>query len=565
MRTSLRVEQSLIFLLVITTTVLGEPPESAYISGVTNSGWEMGMCHVASFGQLIQFGDPNLSAYELAVRSGDTTQAAWMRGVSGNRIFSHPRWLDAGALVDMARLCGVGLHVGYGVGKRSAMAEAKAAESVTVFETEEEAVNKLKTLIAAGIPVQVHMDMYYLWGGDHGNHRIVVHGYDPDFIYYTDNGGESGTKENIALSWEDFLNGWSLTPLLSPRFPARPYIMCYITDIPSLSDDAWTLVWLALDAFGSTRKVQTGPEAIRELADALREGANPEDVFDGNMRSVFDNQRPYFADYLESLGLADMADTWREACAIWESLFQPDWPSVPDLLDNIADKEESVLLALAELYSEVDPIVLFSPLDAEEANDLEGLTFRWLGLPGITDKVMLEFALTGDFNDSGRIVRIKVKSGQTHLQISSKDWLKILSKDDEDQHLCWRVAGAGKNSDQVSGNRNLYWNLLEMTAQAPADGVSLSEGEPVSFSFSAPSLAQSPIVSLSTTGDFSDKKRLLKLKVKKGQTQTVLTAKHTVKLRKKDDGDNIVYWRVEDKQAHKSTVHPSEVRILYLP
>jgi len=131
--------------------------------------------------------------------------------------------------------------------------------------------------------------------------------------------------------------------------------------------------------------------------------------------------------------------------------------------------------------------------------------------------------------------------------------------------LCWRVAGVGKNSDQVSGSRDIYWTLLEMTALTPADGVSISEGEPLLFSFSAPSLAQSPIVSLSTTGDFSDKKRLLKLKVKKGQTQTVLTAKHVVKLQKKDDGDNIVYWRVEDKQAYKSTVNPSEVRTLHLP
>jgi hypothetical protein len=565
MRTSLRREISLVMLWIMAATVQGELPESAYISGVTNSGWEMGMCHVASFGQLIQFGDPNRSAYELVVRSGDTTQAAWMRGESKKRIFLHPRWLDAGSLVDVARLCGVGLHVGYGEGKGSAMAEAKAADSVTVFHTEEEAIHELKTLIAAGIPIQVHMDMYYLWGGDHGNHRIVVHGYDPDFIYYTDNGGESGTKENIALTWEDFLNGWSLTPLLSPRFPARPYFLCYITDVPCLADDAWTLVWLALDAFGSTRKVQTGPEAIRELADALREGADPEDVFDGYMRGVFDNQRPYFADYLESLDLVDLANTWREACAIWESLFQPDWPAVPNLLDDIADKEESVLLALAELYSEVDPIVLFSPLDAEVVNDLEGLTFQWLPLPGITDKIMLEFAPTGDFNDADRIVRIKAKSGQTHLQVSSKDWLKILSKDDGDQHLCWRVVGAGKTSDQTSGSRDLYWNLLEMTALTPADDTSISEGEAVLFSFSAPSLAQKPIVQISTTGDFHDKKRLLTLKVKKGQSQTVLMAKNVVKLQKKDDGDNVVYWRVEDKLAQKSTVNPSEIRTFYLP
>ncbi len=556
---------SLFFLLVLAGTVQGEAPESAYISGVTNSGWEMGMCHVASFGQLLQFRDPNLSSYELAVRSSDMSQAVWMRGDNGRQIYTHPHWVDAGALVDMAQLCGVGLHVGYGVGKGEAMAEAKAADSATVFETEEEAVEKLKTLIAAGIPVQVHMDMYYLWGGEHGNHRIVVHGYDPVFVYYTDNGGEAGTKEDIALSWEDFLNGWSLVPLLSPQYPARPYLMCYITEAPQLADDAWTLVWLALDALGGASKFPTGPEAIRALAETLRDGADPDIAFSSYIRGVFINQRPYFADYLDSLGLTDLADTWWEACGLWESLFEPNWSEVPDILDDIADKEESVMISLAELYSEVDPIVLFSPIDSEAATDLEDVTFRWLGLPGVTDKVSLEFALTGNFDDSKHVVRVKAKSGHPFYQMTSKDWLKILPKDDGDQHLCWRVAGAGKNSDQASEIRDFYWNRPEMTALTPADGVSISEGEGASFSFSAPGLAQSPIVSLSTTGDFSDKKSLLTLKVKKGQTQAELKTKLVVKLQKKDDGDKIVYWRVEDKKSSKSTVNPSEVRILYLP
>ena len=74
------------------------------------------MCHVASFGNLLAYfiDEPNLPSYQLAVRSSDMTQAAWMSGISGERIYSHPRWLQAGPLVDMSRLCGVGLHVGYG-------------------------------------------------------------------------------------------------------------------------------------------------------------------------------------------------------------------------------------------------------------------------------------------------------------------------------------------------------------------------------------------------------------------------------------------------------------------
>jgi hypothetical protein len=36
-------------------------------------------------------------------------------------------------------------------------------------------------------------------------------------------------------------------------------------------------------------------------------------------------------------------------------------------------------------------------------------------------------------------------------------------------------------------------------------------------------------------------------------------------LRKKDDGDKIVYWRVEDASTKKTKVVPSDVRSLNLP
>ena len=325
--------------------------------------------------------------------------------------------------------------------------------------------------------------------------------------------------------------------------------------------------WL-WDALAGTPKETIGPDAIRALAAALRDGENPEYALDSTMRPVFDNQRPYFADYLENLELDELAALWRQSCTNWADILrysQTDWSQIPALLDDIADKEESVLTTLAGLADQVDQVALFAPADSAVADDLTELTFRWLPLPDITEKLKLEFALTGDFDDDDHVVAVKIRTKNNTTQVSAKDWLKVLVRDNDDQHLTWRVVGSSKKSDVSSTGHDLYWSPLEMTALTPEDSVTAVAGESLVFSFTAPTLAQKPVVVFSTTGDFSDKKSLVTLKVKKGQTQVELTDKYISKLQKKDDGDSTVYWRVEDSKSSKTTVAPSSTQTLYIP
>jgi hypothetical protein len=69
-------------------------------------------------------------------------------------LVDHPRFLDMG----VARLFGLGYSVAWKKYKGWPYGIAKQADSLTIFETIDEAVIKQKELIAAGIPVQVHVD-----------------------------------------------------------------------------------------------------------------------------------------------------------------------------------------------------------------------------------------------------------------------------------------------------------------------------------------------------------------------------------------------------------------------
>jgi hypothetical protein len=108
----------------------------------------------------------------------------------------------------------------------------------------------------------------------------------------------------------------------------------------------------------------------------------------------------------------------------------------------------------------------------------------------------------------------------------------------------------------------LQWNALAMTAMAPDDDYQLASDLSLDFSFTGPSLAKSPAVEVSTTSDFSNKKCLLTLAAKKGVSGVTLTNSVLTKFLKKDDGDNILYWRVIDKGFLKTTVDPSASRCL---
>jgi len=100
---------------------------------------------------------------------------------------------------------------------------------------------------------------------------------------------------------------------------------------------------------------------------------------------------------------------------------------------------------------------------------------------------------------------------------------------------------------------------------APSSGYSMSEGEVVALEFSGPELVQKPMVLVSATGSFANKKQYVALKVRKGESAAWLDSKTLSKIMKIEDGDGQVFWKAVDQKSVKSTVHDSETRILWLP
>jgi hypothetical protein len=104
-----------------------------------------------------------------------------------------------------------------------------------------------------------------------------------------------------------------------------------------------------------------------------------------------------------------------------------------------------------------------------------------------------------------------------------------------------------------------------MVSTSPEDVYSMAADELVTFAFERPWIAMRPCVVISTTGDFNDRSSRIVLTTKRGQTSVSFKTSTLSTLSKKDDGDGIVYWRVEDAAARQTKVEPSDVRSLYLP
>ena len=403
------------------------PCQGVVLDGIQGRGWPHGTCYLASLGQLMLYADPNLSQMDVIVRSGMCTQASWERvGNMGYQLGMHPRAYDNGAQVDMARLCGVRYHVGYGRDGSGGAGWVAAADSVTEFTSESQAVDALKAQIDAGVPVQVHVDIAYIagdvgaenpfWSGPQGaaSHFMVVHGYDEQYVYMADNAvvdpNVDITGVGIPVTWAHFLDGWYEAMALTPdrHLMAGPWFMSYLVSEPSLADDDWTLAYLAGDA-------QDAPDCLRSCAAALRQGTSAESPLVEFNVSVFRSTREGFVTYLEGKGLAAIADVYDASAALWYEIWLDDSNAlVPTWLDDIADLESQGLELLAALDEGEDFLAAVSPADGAELSDLADVTFAWNYMPvGATRKVVVELAMTGDFADRRSVVKLKAAKGAT--------------------------------------------------------------------------------------------------------------------------------------------------------
>ncbi|SPD74716.1 exported hypothetical protein [uncultured Desulfobacterium sp.] len=552
------------------SAAIADPPVSASVSGVKNVGWAPGNCEVASFGQLVIQRDPTITPAEVVVRAGVCTQAAWVGSGKNRVLVDHPRFLNMGKRVDAARLFGLGYAVAWKPVGGKPYGIAKQADSLTTFNTTDEAVKRIKELLAAGTPVQVHVDTAELpfYGGNHGSHFVVVHGYDATSIYYCENGFSNGENENVNLSWADFISAWTGIAHVDPKYPGNECFMLWLTTDPVRLDNDWILAWLSRDIKMTNKsKSPTGPDAIRAAAEMIRNGADGDTVFNSWLRSIHANWRSYMIGFLDSAGHSDMAERFEQACEIWESInstLNPDWSTVCDQMDEAADIEEEVEAELLGLVEDFEPVCLCSPEDGANLDTLEDCTFRWAQMPEVS-KTVLQIAMDGDFANRRSTGTLTPDKYKWFVPMAKKDWFKVLSKDDNNRLLSWRVIGQGKDAGMVSIGRTLSWDIQQMVSEAPDSGRSLAEGELLTFTFGSPWIAEKPCVVISTTGDFNDKKSRIIIKPKSDQTSASFTKSTLSTLKKKDDGDKVVYWRAEDAYAKKTMVEPSEPRSLQLP
>jgi hypothetical protein len=566
----------------------GQIPATAYIDGIPEDSYPGAICYLASAGQLMQFADPNITVADVLVRSGMTTQFNWISSQGGyidphKRIYDTKNKIYGGQLIDLFRLSGIGYSIGYGAGGGGGMSNMAGADAITLFEDEAEAVYFLKNLIAAGTPVQVHLDFNYVkedagviyrfWRDmpdEPSSHFVLIHGYNEDYVYYTDNSPLSNTEDlnedgkgdgvGVPLPWDHFLDAWRATEDFTNDKATKtgPYFLLYLTSGPNLVPDDELLGYLYRDGID-------GPEILRQGADAIRDGGDASVILREYTRDRKMELVPSIQEVLDEMGLSEVAEKYEQMEAIWQDIrdINTAGATVADALDEITDLVEDSWELLENYANLEEDIYLIEPTDETLLDSLDEVIFRWIPGPYMK-KVSLELAMQGDFNDKRSVVKLKTQTGKPHYQMSAKDWQKALSKEDGDGSLLWRIRGLGADAQSISQSYLLEWETLQITASTPADSYTVSETEILEFTFNAPSVAKSICIEISTTGDFSDKKHRIVLKPVKGQSVILFKANTYGQLLKKDDGDSIVYWRVIDKNSQKTTVQPSETRTLLL-
>jgi len=575
-----RVFPLLALLAALSPVASAEPPTSAHVD-IVNPHCPA-PCYVASLGQLVTRDNPSIAAYDIVACSGFGTSASWGRGgTSYPYLAGAPRAYSNGPQVDISRLCGFDYHVCYGKGGACGPGLFKAANSVTVFRSEEEAVNTLKTVIASGTPVQIHRDMWYTWDDIakvypvgpnkfHGSDFIVVNGYDENYVYFTGFGplGEHGeTAVDMPILWNSFLASWRETPKLTNdrNLLFGPYFMCYLTSNPAKADSRWVTAWLGLDARRGAPGATVGPDAIRAAAAAVGNGTSVDQALSTFALTVMQANRAWMAPFFNHSGRPDLKALYSQSAALWWAILEStDAANVPSTLDEIADIEDQAIDLMAQTSSDVRHLQTLTPINGTNLSTLDQVGFHWLCLPDVKG-VSLQLAMTGDFSNRKACRTFKPKNGNWFVGMGARDWLKVLAKDGGDRQLAWRVLGTQGGVRIESTPSLVTWDAQVITAEAPADGYSFPATELVRFVWHAPAIALRPRVAISATGDFADKKHIVRLVPARGLSEASFRAGTLAKLRAIDDGDGTVYWRVEDASARLTTVQPSPARQLILP
>ena len=189
--------------------------------GPEENWWAGGLCYLGSFAMLVEYENSTLDFSDVVAYGGIGTRAE--RGPPWE-----PSTLGVGymerSIINAASNLGYDLTLGIGAGGKTDGFAIAAAQTKT-FNSQDEAFNYLKCTIASNIPVEVHLDLYYVvddfaevserwakWTQSkrHASHFMVVTGYDATQVYLNDpTEADNTVAVNMPATVDHFLQAWS--------------------------------------------------------------------------------------------------------------------------------------------------------------------------------------------------------------------------------------------------------------------------------------------------------------------------------------------------------------------
>lgn len=315
------------------------------VEKVYSSDDESGLCYLGSYAMLAKFNDSDINFADVVANSGIATSALYIPEVN---LLVHG--FVIGSIGVAARNQGFDYYIvalkGAKVTDEFLAADLpKDAKQVLSLESEDEAFELLKRLISSDIPVQVHLDMFFIKEPliaytsyledvfrfeDHVDHYMTVTGYDESFVYLNDPTEKvAGMGKDIPVSISGFLSAWAngAHPSFADEARIGPYWMLFLGKRGTAKSASELISWnrdIATEAPGEIRKAANNPN-IRDLL---------------HCNEMY-WARKEFGTFLKQNGYIEAGDMFVEASELFRGLCQSLNPQA-DLL-RIADLQEQAL------------------------------------------------------------------------------------------------------------------------------------------------------------------------------------------------------------------------------
>jgi hypothetical protein len=218
---------------------------------------------------------------------------------------------------------------------------------VLYFDGADQALAYLQQAVAAGHPVVVHIDFYYVYddfaavsthwqtgvGKDHASHFMTVTGYDADTIILNDPTDPTEAATNLPAGIGNFMLAWENAMDIIGMPPIGPYWMLYLAEAGQAPAAEDIIAWNADMA-------KTAPDEIRRFA------ANPNgEEFTRFMLNELARGRLEFANFLEQNGEAEAAVLYLQSSERLSTLVFQEVITTADVMP-IAELEAQALALL---------------------------------------------------------------------------------------------------------------------------------------------------------------------------------------------------------------------------